>query len=95
MFVCLSPGCAVIPLGPAFSDGEVLGFLQKLQPTAILGMPSFVMTLADYVSQLRAECNHNGTEDVTKNIKISKVITGMISSCSFCFEVIYFLAFRW
>jgi phenylacetate-coenzyme A ligase PaaK-like adenylate-forming protein len=57
-----------LPLGPAFSSEEVVAFLRQLRPTALLGMPSFIMTLVDYIAQL-----HVNTDDT---ITISKIITG-------------------
>mmetsp|Transcript_33579 Transcript_33579/g.62654 ORF Transcript_33579/g.62654 Transcript_33579/m.62654 type:complete len:139 (-) Transcript_33579:17-433(-) len=64
-------GCAVVPLGPTFSSEDVVTFLRQLRPTALLGMPSTIMTLADHVAQLA------DTEgEPTAPIVISKVITG-------------------
>jgi len=66
-----STGCAVVPLGPTFSSEDVVTFLRQLRPTALLGMPSTIMTLADHVAQLA------DTEgEPTAPIVISKVITG-------------------
>jgi hypothetical protein len=76
--IYLFTGCAVIPLGPTFSCDEVLDFIVKLKPTAVLGMPSLVMTLVEHVAQRRGAARASGVVDDTADIVISKVITGKV-----------------
>jgi phenylacetate-CoA ligase len=47
-----SVGCSVIPLGMEFSSADCLQFIQQLRPSTILALPSFVVTLAEYVHTL-------------------------------------------
>ena len=82
MLLLMPAGCAVIPLGPAFSLPEVAGFLRQLRPTAVLAMPSFVLALADHVAtQQQQNLTLTQTETQTQpqtetEIVIQKVITG-------------------
>lgn len=75
----------MIPLGPAFSSAEVLGFLRHLRPTAILGMPSAIMALANYVACLESseEKIGGGIVKDTSSLVIKKVITGSTYLCLF------------
>ena len=51
-------GCSVIPLGMEFSSADCVQFIQQLKPSCILALPSAVVTLADYVFELKQKnCN--------------------------------------
>eukprot|EP01038_Epipyxis_sp_PR26KG_P005485 gene5485-7594_t len=60
----LSTGCSVIPIGSAAAFEQVIDFIDKMKPTAMLCMPSWALSFAEHLNR----CN--------KKLNICKLITG-------------------
>lgn len=61
-------GCSVVPLGIEFSNDDCIRYIDQLKPSAILALPSYIMTLAEHV---------HSTQKTTGEIKgLTKCITG-------------------
>lgn len=54
-------GCGVLPTGPGFPDEDTLRLMVQLQPTAILGTPSYILKLADCLERLRSKGTRSGS----------------------------------
>jgi phenylacetate-CoA ligase len=48
-------GCSIIPLSAEIPRPESLSWLLRLRPTALLGMPSWILSLAEHVAQSCAD----------------------------------------
>lgn len=42
-------GCAIVPLGSNFTKEEVVTFIRKLKPTALLAIPSYLVSIVEYI----------------------------------------------
>lgn len=58
-------GCSIIPIGSSFPQDQLVNFIRSLNPTAILCLPSTLLTLCSYIEE-------HGITDVV----VPKVITG-------------------
>ena len=72
-------GCGVIPTGPGFPDEDTLRLMVQLQPSVVLGTPSYILKLADSLDaqrQSRADASNSSQAGCsTIDIRLASVHT--------------------